>query len=257
MPHGRWAHRFGVSPLMRMTASWSWSAWTDRIQVRGAKLRPWAGPPQFVVADPPSARCRGDQTEPDEEKEPAKKWLTEKAPYKFADQVQISPTRLKRLSQSWFSRSRPSDRCAIPLLRPSHAATAPQPRALIGAHGRSLVSPTLGHQGPDDAGHLVGQGHAHQHRRLASQHAGDPGAGRAPWRAAQRRTALAPMISRRRRVRSPIFEVAPSFCLPPVECWSGVSPTQAAKSRPRRKVCAGGARAVRATAVTGPIPGLS
>src|SRR4051794_41429086 len=35
----------------------------------------------------------------------------------------------------------------------------------------------------------------------------------APWRAAQRRTALAPMISRRRRVRSPIFEVAPSFWL--------------------------------------------
>src|SRR3954466_12619326 len=67
----------------------------------------------------------------------------------------------------------------------------------------------------------------------------------APWRAAQRRTALAPMISRRRRVRSPIFEVAPSFCLPPVECWSGVSPTQAAKSRPRLKVCAGGARAGR------------
>src|SRR5215211_2254338 len=78
----------------------------------------------------------------------------------------------------------------------------------------------------------------------------------APWRAAQRRTALAPMISRRRRVRSPIFEVAPSFCLLPVECWRGVSPTQAAKSRPRLKVCAGGARAVRATAVTGPIPGM-
>jgi len=106
--------------------------------------------------------------------------LTRRRPgWEFADQVQISPTRLKRLSQSWFSRSRPNDRCAIPLLRPSHAPTAPQPRALIlGAHGRSLVSPTLGHQGPDDAGHLVGQGHAHQHRRLASQHAGDPGAGR-------------------------------------------------------------------------------
>src|SRR3954447_22150993 len=46
----------------------------------------------------------------------------------------------------------------------------------------------------------------------------------APWRAAQRRTALAPIINRRRRVRSPLFEVAPSFCLPPVECWRGVSP---------------------------------
>src|SRR3712207_5500344 len=36
---GDWAHRLGASPLMRMTASWSWSAWTDRIQVRGAMLR--------------------------------------------------------------------------------------------------------------------------------------------------------------------------------------------------------------------------
>ena len=77
----------------------------------------------------------------------------------------------------------------------------------------------------------------------------------APLRATQLATALAPMISRRRRVHSPIFEVAPSFCLPPVECWSGVSPTQAAKSRPRLKLCAGGAKAVRATAVTGPTPG--
>src|SRR4051812_42161200 len=61
---GDWAHRFGASPLMRMTASWSWSAWTDRIQVRGAKLRPWAGSPQIVVADP--TRCalswRSDRT---------------------------------------------------------------------------------------------------------------------------------------------------------------------------------------------------
>src|SRR3954453_17000154 len=61
---GDWAHRFGASPLMRMTASWSWSAWTDRIQVRGAMLRPWAGSPQIVVADP--TRCalswRSDRT---------------------------------------------------------------------------------------------------------------------------------------------------------------------------------------------------
>src|SRR3954451_9533515 len=77
----------------------------------------------------------------------------------------------------------------------------------------------------------------------------------APWRAAQRRTALAPMISRRRRVRSPIFEVAPSFCLLPVECWSGVSPTQAAKSRPRRKVCAGGGQGVPETGGPQATPG--
>ena len=33
---------------------------------------------------------------------------------KCGDQVQVRPTRLKRLSQSWFSRSRLSDPCAIP-----------------------------------------------------------------------------------------------------------------------------------------------
>ena len=56
---------------------------------------------------------------------------------------------------------------------------------------------------------------------------------RGPFLVAQRTAALAPMMSSRRNVRSPIFEVAPSFCFPPVECCSGVSPSQAAKSRPR------------------------
>src|SRR3954464_11068115 len=43
--------------------------------------------------------------------------LTRRGPgWEFADQVQVRPTRLKRLSQSWFSRSRLSDRSAIPLL---------------------------------------------------------------------------------------------------------------------------------------------
>lgn len=39
------------------------------------------------------------------------------------------------------------------------------------------------------------------------------------------------MISNRLSVRSPIREIAPSLCLPPLECWRGVIPTQAAKSR--------------------------
>lgn len=52
-----------------------------------------------------------------------------------------------------------------------------------------------------------------------------------PLRIAQRTAALAPMISSRRRVRSPIRDVLPSFCLPPVERCSGVSPSHAAKSR--------------------------
>src|SRR3982751_5335320 len=63
---------------------------------------------------PPGAPCRGPQTEPDGGKKPEKKRLTEKAPYKSEDQVQVRPTRLKRLSQSWLSRSRLNDRSAIP-----------------------------------------------------------------------------------------------------------------------------------------------
>src|SRR3712207_4271930 len=99
---GDWAHRFGALPLMRMTASWSWSAWTDRIQVRGAKLRARGRAPlRSLWLTPPGAPCRGPQTEPDEDKidkKPEKKRLTEKAPYKSVDQVQIRHTRLKRLS---------------------------------------------------------------------------------------------------------------------------------------------------------------
>src|SRR3954464_1316151 len=71
-----------------------------------------------------------------------------------------------------------------------------------------------------------------------------------PLRAAQRPTALAPIISKRRSARSPILEVLPSRSLPPLERWTGVSPSQAAKSRPRRNVWAGGASAMRAAAVT-------
>src|SRR4051812_36734512 len=77
-----------------------------------------------------------------------------------------------------------------------------------------------------------------------------------PLRAAQRATALAPMISKRRSARSPILEVLPSRSLPPLERWTGVSPSQAAKSRPRRNMWAGGASAVRAAAVTAPMPGI-
>jgi hypothetical protein len=56
-----------------------------------------------------------------------------------------------------------------------------------------------------------------------------------PLRIAQRTVALAPMISSRRKVRSPLREVSPSFYFPPVERCSGVSPSHAAKSRPLLK----------------------
>jgi hypothetical protein len=81
-----------------------------------------------------------------------------------------------------------------------------------------------------------------------------------PWGAPRRRacrvTALAPMISRRRSVRSPLFEIAPNFCLPPVERSSGVNPSQVAKSRPLLKGAAVGDSATRAVAVIGPMPGI-
>ncbi|MGY3695848.1 hypothetical protein ACVIGA_005928 [Bradyrhizobium sp. USDA 3240] len=64
-----------------------------------------------------------------------------------------------------------------------------------------------------------------------------------PLRIAQRTAALAPMINSRRRVRSPMRDVSPSFCFPPVERCSGVSPSQAAKSRPLLFARVVGARA--------------
>ena len=104
---GDWAHRFGASPLMRMTASWSWSAWPDRIQVRGAMLRARGRAPlRSLWLTPPGAPCRGPQTEPDEDKTSEEKRLTEKAPYKFADRVQIKAASSRYGVAHWFSRPR-------------------------------------------------------------------------------------------------------------------------------------------------------
>ena len=84
----------------------------------------------------------------------------------------------------------------------------------------------------------------------------EPGA--APFSRACLMTALAPITRSRRSVRSPILVICPSFCLPPVDFCSGVSPSQAEKSRPRRKVCGAGlGDASRAAAVViGPTPGM-
>src|SRR5580693_2205110 len=54
---------------------------------------------------------------------------------------------------------------------------------------------------------------------------------------------LAPMMSNRRNVASPAFVILPSRSLPPLDRCNGVSPTQAAKSRPRLNVSGAGARA--------------
>lgn len=77
-----------------------------------------------------------------------------------------------------------------------------------------------------------------------------------PRRIACRTTAVAPVINNRRRSRWPIFDFLPSLGLPPVVCCRGTRPSQAEKSRPRRKLSIGGAKACSAIAVTGPIPGI-
>src|SRR5215211_1882623 len=78
----------------------------------------------------------------------------------------------------------------------------------------------------------------------------------APLRKAARTRVIAPIISRRRISRWPIFEIFPRTCLPPVDCCRGTSPSQAAKSRPRLKTSIGGAKVSIARAVIGPTPGI-
>ena len=80
--------------------------------------------------------------------------------------------------------------------------------------------------------------------------------GVAPLRLAHRTTPEQAMISKRLRVRSPIRDVRPIRCFPPVDFCRGVRPIQAAKSRPELNVSAGGASASKAVAIRGPTPGI-
>lgn len=71
-----------------------------------------------------------------------------------------------------------------------------------------------------------------------------------------RTTVRAPKTSRWRRYRSPCLVMPPSLCLPPDEFCRGVSPSQAANSRPDRNADGSGIVAAKAVAVIGPIPGM-
>ena len=51
------------------------------------------------------------------------------------------------------------------------------------------------------------------------------------------------VLARPQRSRWPIFDILPSRGLPPVVCCRGTRPSQAEKSRPRRKLSIGGAKA--------------
>ena len=54
----------------------------------------------------------------------------------------------------------------------------------------------------------------------------------------------------------PIFDILPSRSLPPLEWGFGVSPNQAAKSRPDLKAAGSGTNALVAAAVIAPTPGI-
>ena len=74
--------------------------------------------------------------------------------------------------------------------------------------------------------------------------------------ASQGRAARAPWISNVRRYVFPRFVMPRSFGLPPVVCCRGTSPSQAARSRPRRKAAPLPTAATSAVALRTPIPGI-
>src|SRR5215217_4784473 len=108
--------------------------------------------------------------------------------WEFAERVHINAAYSRYGVAAWLSRSRLADRCAMLSFRSPYASVA---AADLRRHGRSLVRAALDQQGPDDAGHLVGQGDGDQHPRLARsiRASHDPAA--APRWLAQRTTALA------------------------------------------------------------------
>src|SRR3954462_15089970 len=71
---------------------------------------------------PPGAPCRGPQTEPDGGKKPEKKRLTEKAPYKSADRVQIKAASSRYGVAHWLSRPR------LSTVAPYPSSDLPPPR---------------------------------------------------------------------------------------------------------------------------------
>ena len=76
------------------------------------------------------------------------------------------------------------------------------------------------------------------------------------FRFAHRSTVITPMIRSRRMSRRPISDVRPSTCFPPLACYLGTKPSQAAKSRVFGNVVKVGENASTAIAVIGPILGM-
>src|SRR3954454_14734439 len=97
--------------------------------------------------------------------------------WEFAERVQIKVAYSKYGVAAWLSRSRLADCCAMSSFRSPYASVA---AAGLRRHGRNPVRAALDQQGPDDAGHLVGQGGGDQHARLAREHPRQPRACRSP-----------------------------------------------------------------------------
>src|SRR5215217_5748193 len=186
------------------------SSWRDA-------ARPWAGSPQIVVADPTRCAMSWPQTEPDGDNKSEEKCLTEKAPYKSVDQLQLKAARLKRVVTFWFSRSRLSTVAPFLSFDPP---TPRQPRgradAYTAATGARYTPPLASSAQTMRAILLASATRTSIGGLRASMRPSHEPAG-TPLRAAQRATALAPMISKRRSERSPILEVLPSRSLPPLE----------------------------------------
>src|SRR3954452_13960168 len=97
--------------------------------------------------------------------------------WEFAERVQIKVAYSKYGVAAWLYRSRLADCCAMSSFRSPYASVA---AAGLRCHGRSPVRAALDQQGPDDAGHLVGQGGDDQHAWLARDNPRQPRARRGP-----------------------------------------------------------------------------
>src|SRR5246127_5124920 len=87
----------------------------------------------------------------------------------------LGPDHPKRARSTVESPGCPSP--VSPTVAPYSPSARPHVLAIVVSlrrHGRSSVGATFDQQGPDDAGHLVGQSNGDQHFRLASQHLRKP-----------------------------------------------------------------------------------
>ena len=154
-----------------------------------------------------------------------------------------------------------SDRSfALTVRRPPHTPDVPMAaESDRGSERRSRRNPIIfapRQHGPDRARHFVGEGDRQHHPRLARQHAMQP-------------ASLWPALSGGRADDGyrPDNQQGPDVTLAHLRDLAekrlaarrmlpGTSPSQAAKSRPRRKTAIGGANVSIAIAVIGPTPGM-